>query len=58
MVSAALVAQREVDEKPATATAPSGDGTEPVAAGLDTEQREAEPSSKGNPKTTARKKVM
>ena len=45
VVSVALVVQQEVDEEVAVATVSSGDEIEPVVAGLDTDQRDAELAS-------------
>jgi hypothetical protein len=58
VVSAALVAQREVDEAATTATVPSGEESEPVPARSDAVQDKEEQSSGDSAKIKARKKVV
>jgi hypothetical protein len=58
VVSAALVAQREVDEGAAAATIPSEEESELVPARSRADQNKEEPGSGDNSRVTARKKVV
>ena len=58
VVSAALVAQREVEEAVASASVPSGGENEHSPARPDADQDEEEHDSGGNPKDAARKEVV
>ena len=58
VVSAALVAQREVEEAVASASVPSGGENEHSTARPDVDQDREEHESGGNPKGAARKKVV
>ncbi|XP_073360006.1 uncharacterized protein [Aegilops tauschii subsp. strangulata] len=58
VVSAVLVAQREVDEGAAVANVLSGEGSEPISAGPSTDQEKEEQDNRDNSKTTTKKKVV